>query len=432
MLYDALGVASALKWLHSSIVIEDEIRLECMHMDVNPNNILVFFNELPGRGWKISDFGMSVSRLTRGSDPESSEPWVITAGRFPEGYGAPEVEYTPDQVGYPNDVWSFGCILMEVFVVLIGGSSKVKELHMIRGELGRFYETQGEDHSLRVTMRDWFIKIVEKEALPWQRDFQHLIFDILQGQQDRRPSASEVRERLCDIVKIGNGIQHGEKVQSISRGIQCNIEIDLPEVTRRDAPSPPKERSTLDLMKIKRWLDSCEEVPEKQERDGTAAILDLYESLELHSRVIDVIRLRVVPAPKRCRYVALSYVWGGRQRWTLRDGNDRFFRNDGTVERRRCSKTIWDAIQLCQNVGERYLWVDALCIVQDTEDKHAQIQAMEAIYREAIFTIAAAAGGHADTGLMGVSDGSRRLSTIDDQQQPASPNSFGIAVNSSI
>lgn len=453
-LHDTLGLASALEWLHSHIPMEWGTWRQFLHMDINPSNILVFSDEPPGRAWKITDFGGSVSRgIWRWSDPKSSKPWITTATQRPRGYCAPQVEYAPNKAGYATEVWSFGCILMEVLAFLIGGPSKVRELQLIWGRFGSFYETQG-DHSLQLTIRNWLIEIVEKYALPWQCDCRDLIFDILQGRKDRRPSASKVYATLQDISRrrandkltpSGNqhrkkvklvdlGIQTDIEVKSVSRGIQSDIEVDLPVISGPDtpSPSPTTEGSTLDLMKIKRWLDSCEESPAKQAEDGTAAIIGLYESLELHSRVIDVIRLRVVPAPKRCRYVALSYVWGGRQRWALRGTNERFFRNDGTVEPKRCSKSIWDAILLCQAIGERYLWVDALCIVQDTEDKHAQIQAMEAIYRGAVLTIVAAAGEHADAGLPGVSNTPRHSPNFGDQQGHEAANSFDTAVNSSV
>lgn len=58
---------------------------------------------------------------------------------------------------------------------------------------------------------------------------------------------------------------------------------------------------------------------------------------------------------------------------------------------------------MCALLGERYLWVDSLCIMQDTPDKHTQIQQMDLIYQGAVFCIVAAAGRDANAGLPGVS-----------------------------
>lgn len=65
--------------------------------------------------------------------------------------------------------------------------------------------------------------------------------------------------------------------------------------------------------------------------------------------------------------------------------------------------TIKDAINLVEYLGERYLWVDALCIVQDDYDsKHQQINNMASIFASSHLTIIAADGEDADYGLRGL------------------------------
>ncbi|KAL8376188.1 hypothetical protein RB595_007342 [Gaeumannomyces hyphopodioides] len=125
-------------------------------------------------------------------------------------------------------------------------------------------------------------------------------------------------------------------------------------------------------------------------------------------RVLDVSPLEIVPnvrvvelppSERRPDYVALSYCWGDpmhhKQLRTLRENLDRHRRE---IKVSHLPRTIRDAITTCRRLRVRYLWVDALCIVQDDDDdRTAEIANMGAIYAAAHFTIAAsAAGGCAD------------------------------------
>lgn len=157
-------------------------------------------------------------------------------------------------------------------------------------------------------------------------------------------------------------------------------------------------------MKIKKWQDSCEEFDTNQSRTKSidyCYLSSFLQNPEIHSHIVDVVRLWVVKAPEVYRYVTLSYVWGGQQKSTLQDRNKDFFQHDKSLSAQTCSKPTWDAIWPYK---ERYLLVDLLCIVEGTEEKHAQMQAMETIYRGGVMNIVAAAGNHAEYGLPGVGE----------------------------
>ena len=54
------------------------------------------------------------------------------------------------------------------------------------------------------------------------------------------------------------------------------------------------------------------------------------------------------------------------------------------------SQTFQDAVNLTKQLGQRYLWIDSLCIIQDDKDDWAiEAAAMAAIYGNSIFTISA-------------------------------------------
>lgn len=122
-------------------------------------------------------------------------------------------------------------------------------------------------------------------------------------------------------------------------------------------------------------------------------------------RVIDVQNMCIVPLPPKGRYVALSYCWTKRTYTTLVRANAITLAKQAALRAHSLAPVVRDAITVVQELGETYLWVDSLCIVQDdTDDKSCQIARMDKTYRMALLTIVAAASSsaHIDVGLPGV------------------------------
>ncbi|KAF3007241.1 hypothetical protein E8E14_009234 [Neopestalotiopsis sp. 37M] len=159
--------------------------------------------------------------------------------------------------------------------------------------------------------------------------------------------------------------------------------------TLRGLQQPVK--STPDLSMLSLPLDYC------ISNHGSHCHIDQPEELYT-TRMLDVVDRKVVPCPRNCDYIALSYVWGGVHPLP------------GALENRCLPQTIEDAITVTKALGRRYLWVDALCIDQSpnpTEaqkrEKIKQLDMMSSIYGCATVTIIALVGKHADAGLPGIS-----------------------------
>ncbi|EIW52265.1 HET-domain-containing protein, partial [Trametes versicolor FP-101664 SS1] len=99
------------------------------------------------------------------------------------------------------------------------------------------------------------------------------------------------------------------------------------------------------------------------------------------------------------QYLALSYVWGGAQPHKTTGSNVSIY--SAGIDPSLLLQTIRDAIYVTHTLGFRYLWVDSLCIIQDSdEDKLHEIGRMHLIYRHAYLTIIAASAERASDGFL--------------------------------
>ncbi|KAL5313500.1 hypothetical protein ACEPPN_019233 [Leptodophora sp. 'Broadleaf-Isolate-01'] len=64
-------------------------------------------------------------------------------------------------------------------------------------------------------------------------------------------------------------------------------------------------------------------------------------------------------------------------------------------------------MELVSRIGERYLWVDALCIQQDSPAKHRDLARMDVIYSHSLFALIAVDGTNANAPLPGLQPRSR-------------------------
>lgn len=126
--------------------------------------------------------------------------------------------------------------------------------------------------------------------------------------------------------------------------------------------------------------------------------------------LIDVENLCLVYRPtagNSITYVALSYARGECDSfkttretvaWLMRPGALLF-----DIFASRIPETIRNAFKVTKCLGERYLWVDALCIIQDEASSHINtLNSMNLILASATMTIVASTGQGLNFGLRGV------------------------------
>ncbi|KAL5375893.1 hypothetical protein DPSP01_010888 [Paraphaeosphaeria sporulosa] len=214
------------------------------------------------------------------------------------------------------------------------------------------------------------------------------------------PWGEEFEERRPGIVLSGRQTDSSATADPLSRSIK-GLELASPPLL----PTTKATRSTLkdlDLDPISNWLATCDHDSEHAACRAKPIVWQQLPGVSL--KMIDVERKCIVEAPEPCSFVALTYVWGNTNQPKLTAQTAPVLMQEGGLD------TIWpdipttirDAILLCRNLGERYLWVDALCIKQDSiREMKIQILRMRQIYAAAKCTIAAVSAESADVGLLG-------------------------------
>jgi hypothetical protein len=130
---------------------------------------------------------------------------------------------------------------------------------------------------------------------------------------------------------------------------------------------------------VREWMNICETLHRSCKEHRSA--------LESPARLIDLQGdAHLIDATGEEVFVALSYSWGGESALMLTADTEEQFRRKLPPE--ALPPTMRDAVFITNNLGIRYLWIDAICIFQDSEDDFiAENRKMRDIYSGAILTI---------------------------------------------
>lgn len=170
-------------------------------------------------------------------------------------------------------------------------------------------------------------------------------------------------------------------------------------------------KNTVDIDLVKKWIKLCQENHGDECHNVWRMDNGEDNNLPKYVRLVDVVSMALVPASSGCRYVALSYVWGAvstEYRTTTDNIAERS--TPGGLNTATFPETITDSILFTRQLGLRYLWIDAICIIQNcSQDKITQIQSMDLVYGLSYLTIMAAGGASARDPLPGCRPRTRTL-----------------------
>lgn len=118
--------------------------------------------------------------------------------------------------------------------------------------------------------------------------------------------------------------------------------------------------------------------------------------------------------PPTLQYAALSYCWGSKPvGGLLRLLQSTFSGLSQEQPVGKLPKTFRDAININQHFGLGYLWIDRLCIFQDSaEDWRREAATMQDVYRNALFSISALGANDDDGGCFFERDPSTVAPTV--------------------
>ncbi|KAI0600392.1 HET-domain-containing protein [Biscogniauxia sp. FL1348] len=193
-----------------------------------------------------------------------------------------------------------------------------------------------------------------------------------------------------EIPKNCSGLDYGIVYTPMSPKLSVSYQ---PYLVSRDYPWHGKA-----IDKIKAWMRACErEHVHCPPRHSTALPKRVLEIAD------DSVSLYISgneDAQKEDqRYVALSYRWGNDFSLKLtRNTMDTFIEGISISE---LPATLRDAVHICRNLGFKFIWIDALCIVQDDENDWAEQSAqMVDIYRQSSLNLCAADSAGCGSGMV--------------------------------
>ena len=151
--------------------------------------------------------------------------------------------------------------------------------------------------------------------------------------------------------------------------------------------------STKAFARVRSWVHSCDQqhrcVP--SETQLPTRVLDIGGNSGTHS--INLVETQ----GQRGRYLTLSHCWGTSHRITT---------TSSTLQARKkgiliseLPKTFQDAILIARYLQVQYLWIDSLCIIQDSySDWEYQSSRMADVYAKSYLTIAASSSSDDSSG----------------------------------
>ncbi|KAH6642882.1 hypothetical protein C7974DRAFT_328572 [Boeremia exigua] len=366
-------LVSSVRYLH-------EQRPVVKHMDIKPQNILVLQGDQEFPRVVLCDFGISSS-----DDLNDGQHKPLT-----RRYVAPEVfnGFAREQAA---DVWSLGCVFAEMASAPFSPSNS-DWLDFRREYSGRTGKHYWQDVP---SLQDRLSRFLKEAATPTEVEVVGTLKEMLNADPTERPSAALLSLKFTpapcclewpnDQAVFPAPDQELEAVETLVRknGVDCCDHLEAASIT---------VNHSQDIFKnAKSWIEECYHTHDVCRTVATTDKVLPTRLVDTQPEGIDDSSVRIVDSAslvqgiETLRYVTLSHIWTCSSP-TLT--TDRLKNAQLGLQRQALPKALESGIQAVQKLGFRYIWVDSLCIVQDSEaDKYAECAKMASVYRNAALTI---------------------------------------------
>jgi hypothetical protein len=202
--------------------------------------------------------------------------------------------------------------------------------------------------------------------------------------------------RICDLDRKYRNYHVSMQIANLL------AELDTLELDYQLTDSTGSQE-TLDL--VYHWLSSCQQhhpecSPAKESGWAPTRLLDLGSTNidnPLPLRLVSTQSSGITP-----EYASLSHCWGHPDSMKLRLLESNIGVMMSSIEFSTLPKTFQDAVTLSRRCGFRYLWIDALCIIQDSTGKvdwNREALLMDKVYQQSSLNICASDAADSQRGF---------------------------------
>ncbi|KAJ4365485.1 hypothetical protein N0V95_000420 [Ascochyta clinopodiicola] len=367
--------------LLSSVRYLHEQRPVVKHMDIKPQNILVVQGDQEFPHVVLCDFGISSS-----DDLSDGQHKPLT-----RRYIAPEVleGLTRKQAA---DIWSLGCVFAEMASAPFAQSNSkwVTFRHEYNGRAGKHYWQDVP------SLQDRLSSLLEEAATPTEQLVVGTLKDMLHADPNERPSAALLSLRFTpapcclewpnEKAAFPAPDQELEAVEMLGHrsGVDCH--------DRLDHTASVTDGHSQDVFKnAKCWIEECSHAHDACRQYAKTDRTLPTRLVDTQPEGIDDSVIRLVDSTSITRgsgvaeYATLSYVW---EETDITLTTDQLPKAQLGLQRHALPKPLESGIQAAQSLGYRYIWIDSLCVLQDSEDdKRSECAKMASVFRNAALTI---------------------------------------------